>query len=337
MPPRRRAHYSWDESPPPRRPVNRCRTLLIIDNRPLQDAAWGELLRARKRLEKAASDVHRHEETDEPAFRAWLANTFPTLISAARELAQQLDAKLRIVQAVETEAFVTGRDAGQIWREWQRSGGRPSEDNARNAARPEEPPDLEDIFEEEMKRVFAEAGGNGETAFADDLGGGSRDRPDATDARATYRRLVQHLHPDRGGEWTVARARVWEQVQGAWAARDADWLARLEAEWEASADLLGPTSAIGKLRAALAEIDAARRDAEKRVREYRKRPAWRFSLKTPSVALRTSLERQLRHDATMFRSQLDNIEAIIASWKNKPVRRSSRGRRRHAEYWEFEL
>jgi len=34
-------------------------------------------------------DLHRHEETDEPAFRAWLANTFPTLISAVRTLAQQ--------------------------------------------------------------------------------------------------------------------------------------------------------------------------------------------------------------------------------------------------------
>ena len=337
MPPRRRAYHHRDEPPAPRRPVNRCRALLIIDNRPLQNAAWAELLRARKRLEKAASDVHRHEETDEPAFRAWLANTFPTLMSAARELAQQLGAKLRIVQAVEAEAFVTGRDAGQIWREWERSGGRPREEEIPKESSADEPPDFDRLFEEEMKRIFAEAGADQEASFDDALGGGRRERPDANEARATYRRLVQHLHPDRGGEWTAARARVWEQDQEAWAARDADWLARLEAEWEASTDLLGPTSAVGKLRAALAEIEAARRDAEKRVREYRKRPAWRFSLKTPSVALRTSLERQLQHDANMFRSQLDDIEAILASWRIKTRRRSSRQRRRTAQYWEFDF
>src|SRR5690606_29968200 len=70
------------------------------------------------------------------------------------------------------------------------------------------------------------------------LGPDSEQKNPAEDARAIDRRLVQHLHPDRGGQWTQARARAWEQTQEAWAARDADWLARLEAEWEVGADLL---------------------------------------------------------------------------------------------------
>jgi hypothetical protein len=322
----------------------------VIDNRPLQEAAWADLNRARKRLEKATRDVHRHEEIDEPAFRAWLAAAFPTLISAARDLAQQLAAKLRLVQEVEHESYMTGRSPGQIWRKWQRSGAKPpaspldADENDVDSGQAEPSPDFETAGEDEMKRRFAEDD-DPDDPFADlfremagdlfGLRGGRETPPASSDARATYRRLVQHLHPDRGGEWTPSRARLWEQVQAAWAARDADWLARLEAEWEAGTDLLGPTSAIGRLRAALAEIDAARRDAEKRVREYRKQRAWRFSLKPPSLALRLELERQLKQDQAMFRAQLEEVEGVMEAWSKPAARRHSRGRRRRAPEWDF--
>jgi hypothetical protein len=363
MPRRRRRYVSWEQPPPPRRSVNRCRALLVIDNRPLQAAAWAELVRARKRLEKATRDVHRHEEADEPAFHAWIARTFPTLISAARELAQQVEAKSRIVDAIESESFFSGRAPSRIWHAWQQNGGQPpappppppdhpaSKDYRQtyDAAGPEEPlPDLDDVLEEEMKRMFGEDGvdENDPAAgafrdFARDVfgfGGRSKPAPDeAADAREIYRRLVRHLHPDRGGEWTPARARLWEQVQTAWAACDADWLARLEAEWEAAADLLGLASPVGRLRAALAEIDAARRDAEKRVRKYRKDPAWRFSLQPPPELLREQMHRQLLRETTTLRSQLDELETVIASWERTGSRRRSKRRREAPQQCNFQF
>ena len=148
----------------------------------------------------------------------------------------------------------------------------------------------------------------------------------AKDARTIYRRLVQHLHPDRGGAWTTARARAWEQTQAAWTARDADWLSRLEAEWEAGTDLLGPTSVIGRLRAAVAAIDAARRDTERRLRIYRKQDSWRFSLRPPSRALKQLIERQLRTDEMMLRRDLAAMESTLTHWARVRIRRRTLSR-----------
>lgn len=309
----------------------------MIDNRPLQTAAWAALQRARKKLEKATCEVHRHEETDEPAFRAWIAMTFPTLVSTLREIAQQVESNSRTIEAVERESFFTGRSPGAIWREWQQSGGvppeplfDPEEDNSdppsdRSTAGTKAP------FDEEMKKFFEDEGIDDDdpfgAAFRDIAGtlfgpGPERENPAKTeDARAIYRRLVQHLHPDRGGQWTPARARAWEQTQAAWGARDADWLARLEAEWEAGADLLGPGSALGRLRSALAAIEPARRDAERRLQTYRKHDAWRFSQQPPPASLRQRLEHQLRQDEWMLRRQLTETEALLARWTKVRVRR----------------
>ena len=337
---RHRHRTSWE----PRAPVNRCRILIVIDNQPLQAAAWADLRRARKQLEKATRDLHRHEEKDEPAFRAWISTAFPTLVSAIREIAQQAEAKRQIIDAVERESFFTGRAPGQIWREWQQPGGRPDalpldeDDDEDFPSAKGAPSGKEAMFEEEMKRMFADEGideddplaGAFREAAEDLFGIGGMHRKsgeaDEKDARTIYRRLVQHLHPDRGGIWTPSRARAWEQTQAAWAARDADWLARLEAEWEAGTDMLGATSAIGRLRAALSAINAAHRDAERRLKTYRKHEAWRFSLQPPSAKLKKQLEGQLRYDETMLRRDLAAMEATLARWGKVRARRPQRKR-----------
>jgi hypothetical protein len=362
MPRRRRPLRAYRIDCPPaagHAPANRCRALILIDSAPLQAAAWSELLRARQRLEKATRDIHRHEEADTPAFRSWLVQTFPVLLSAVRELVQQIEAKGRLVQAVQSEAFFTGRAPGPIWRAWQANGGQPpppppghpdSEPWGEAGAGAGEnghshDPDIDDRVEKEINRLFEEEGIPDDDPFARDFqdfargifGVGSRrpDTPESAGARDVYRRLVRHLHPDAGGKWTPARARVWEQVQEAWNARDADWLARLEAEWEASADLLGPTSPLGRLRAALVEIDAARRDAEKRVREYRKDDAWRFSLQPATDKLRARIHEKLRHDEAMLRDQLGEIEALIAQWERAGRGRRSRKKRTSARQFDL--
>jgi len=328
-------------APTARSRPNRCTALLVIDNAPLQAAAWAELQRARRRLEKASTEIHRHDERDEPAFRAWLTATFPRLLSRARDLAQQVDAKGRLVEAVESEAFFTGRSPAAVWRAMQEprdpaAAGREHTESADSPRDAFDPEPGADAIDEELRQMFEREGIADDDPMADvfremartlrrDRAAGKSGGPDAAEARAIYRRLVQHLHPDRGGDWTPARARAWEQVQQAWQAGDADWLSRLEAEWEARTDSLGPASALGRLRAACREIDAARRDADRRVRSYRQLPSWRFSSLGPRLAqLHTTTERQLRHDVEMMALQLEDLEAAIARWQ----RPQSRGRRR---------
>lgn len=347
---RRRQSSSRKQYSPPIRLENRCCTLLVIDNKSLQSAAWAALQRARKRLEKTTRDLHRHEETDEPAFRAWVSTTFPTFLSTIRELAQEVAAKHRTIEDVERESFFTGRSAGQIWRDWQQNGGRPPEtppgrDEAGGDRSPDDPlEDAEAAFEAEMKGLFGDERSDTGDPFADafreaaeDLFGVGGPRPKAArapeEAREIYRRLVRHLHPDRGGAWTPARARAWERTQEAWAARDADWLARLEVEWEAGADLLGRASSVGRLRAALVAIDAARRDAEKRLRLYREEPAWRFSQRPVPAALSQQLEQQFREDEFMLRRELTALEATLAHWaKVRPRRRRTNSRPRSSDF-----
>jgi len=73
-------------------------------------------------------------------------------------------------------------------------------------------------------------------------------------------------------------------------------------------------------------ITAAHRDAEKRLRIYRKHEAWRFSLRPPSAKLKQQLERQLRYDETMLHRDLAAMEETLARWAKVRKRRPQRRR-----------
>ena len=93
--------------------------LVVIDETPLKRAVWAELHAVRKRQEKVARDLHRHEERDRPAYDTWLHRTFPILITRLRELHEEVFAKGQKVEAVQTMAMMTGRSPRKLWREQQ--------------------------------------------------------------------------------------------------------------------------------------------------------------------------------------------------------------------------
>ena len=333
---RQTAAYYPSPGPAPVR-LSRCRLLIVIDNAPLKNAVWAEFHAARKRVEKAARDLHRHEQTDSPAFTAWLHGAFPQLVSALREIGAEVGRKARDVNQAQFAASMTGRSVKKIWRE-QRDYEADPEAYERAHPQPESPPDDDsrrphgdhtqpdetaDGFDDFFKGLFGDEAGS-------PFGGGrhpSLSPADHGEAKELYRRLVQHLHPDRGGEWTPARERLWHEVQQAWAARDGDWLARLEIEWETANDTVSPDSSIGRLRRAIAELDAARRDTERKLRDYRKMPAWRFSLaehKRPQ--LMRKLEAALRHDFEELKRHLAYLNQTIAAWE-APASKPHRHRR----------
>src|SRR5882757_2659217 len=75
------------------------RALLVIDNVPLQQAAWAEFHAARKRLDKTSKDLHRHEQIDVPAYETWLHRTFPIFITTLRQLHQEVFLKERQIES----------------------------------------------------------------------------------------------------------------------------------------------------------------------------------------------------------------------------------------------
>lgn len=328
--------------PDPAPRLSRSRALLIIDQRPLQNAAWAEFHAARKRHEKAGRDLQRHEEADAPSFRSWIAQTFPQHVTALRDLQQDLAQKAAAVQAVEFQAAMSGRSLKKLWAEYKAYQADPeaferaaraeeeaeakarAESEARNPRRSGRHPadKLDDEFDDFFKGLFGEDPDDSARSSRYDQDGFAHDfrgpapKPENADAKDIYRRLVSHLHPDRGGAWTHARERLWHEVQEAWAARDADWLARLEVSWETANDTVGPDSSLSRLRLAIVELDAARRDTERKLRDYRKGPAWRFTLsekKRPK--LQQQVESELLHDLGCLRSQLDHLNRTIAAWE----------------------
>jgi hypothetical protein len=297
--------------------------LLVVDHARLQGEAWAEFHTARKQLDRAARELHRHEGIDVPAFSAWLHRTFPVQVTTLRELRDEVNAKAAQVRRVQVIAATSGGSLKRVWREQKESAGKP-----RGAGRK---------FRSEREAEFddSEHGGPRHDARREDFAPGpAATRTDAT--RNIYRRLVQRLHPDRGGDWTLARQRLWHEVQQAWAAGDGDWLARLEVEWETAHEAVGPQSALSRLRAAIAEVHAARRDTEAKLSDYRFSPQWRFTL---AASRRAALERRVEADfvreGKALQRDLRYLNATIAAWEEdwtKADARANPRRSRHAHH-----
>lgn len=304
-PRRRRSKSRLIEAPPT--------ALMLVDDQPLRDEVWQTFQELRRRLEEATRELHQHEEVDVPAFEAWKHRTFPLHLTALRELEREVLTKAQRVQEAQARAAHTGRSVKRVWQEVQDAHGtsaanqtRPADDEEENTSRRRQAR-LEDFFPE----------------------------PAPTPTRAArdiFRRLVQRLHPDHGGEWTSARQKLWHQVQAAWDAGDVDCLARLEVEWEAAHDVLGPHSPLSRLREAVEELHAAERDLEHRFDTYHGSPAWRF---TQAEADRKKLERrvetQLGRDYRALRAQLRDLNAKIELWEEDWTRPRSRERRPRTE------
>ncbi len=306
---RRRSTQSTGRSRAPAAPSH---ALLVIDHGRLQNAAWAELHTVRKQLEKATRELHRHEEVDVPAYEAWLSRTFPLQVTALRELNEEVIAKIRQIRTVQAIAAHTGRSAKRLWREQKERAANP--EAARAKSRPEH--DAEAADEESSERR--------KDARPEDFE--PRPAPHrSTAARDIYRRLVQYLHPDRGGAWTTARQNLWHEVQQAWATGDADWLARLESEWETAHASVGPTSPLSRLRAAIEELHAARRDIEHKLAEYRTALSWRFTLTlSRRAALERRVEAEFGHEVKMLRRQLEYLNRTIAAWEEDWTRADAR-------------
>lgn len=319
----RTAHFAQSVPPPS------CRALLIIDNRPLQHAAWSEFHEARKRSEKATRDLHRHEETDTPAYTAWLHGTFPQLVTTLRELHSEVMRKARDVDNAQFFAALSGRSVKKIWREhedyeadpeaYERDHPSEPDETRRSAGSAPDPTRPDESFNEEdddFSRRFFDDDNRGRDPLRPGIARARQEAADQAEARDIYRRLVQHLHPDRGGEWTPAREHLWHEVQQAWAARDADWLARLEIDWETANDTLSPDSSLSRLHRAIAELHAARRDTERKLRDYRRSPSWRFTLSEKKrQQLQRRLERELHEDLDALQRHLAYLNATIAAWE----------------------
>ena len=322
-------------SPTARPAENSCRELVLLDDRPLKRAAWAELHAARKRQEKAARDLHRHEQVDRPAFDRWLHSTFPDFVTKIRECTLEAATKTQQIDSVMAESMYTGRLPHQTWQDHQEQAANPAaaaeaEEKKRASAKQgaqRDPFESQDELPNQDEDPADDYRSQWEKLLNSPLFKPAAPAP-TTSMRDVYRRLVQRLHPDRGGEWTATRERLWHEVQQAWSCEDADWLTRLEVEWEAANDVMTLQSPLSRLRLAVTGFDAARRDTERKLRLYRRERAWRFTLnekKRESLASQTLA--QLNYDLLLITAHLLTLKQMIESWEKK-ISRNTRRRAR---------
>ena len=257
------------------------------------------------------------------------------MITTLRELHEEVFTKGRKVEAVQAMSAITGRSPKKLWKEQKayeanpEAFDRPPDEDEGGAKDRRRSADDDFFGEEDDPDSFSrEAEDFFRHGFTREQAP-DRNAPATIEAKTIYRRLVQHLHPYRGGEFTPVRKRLWHEVQQAWAARDTDWLSRIEIEWETANDVLGPTSPLSRLRRAIEELHAARRDTERKLRVYRSSIPWRFTLtENKRAALHRRTEANFEHDLEFLRRQLAYLNATIAAWESvRPVRpRRSRAR-----------
>ncbi len=306
-----------------RAPTAPGHALLIIDHERLQGAAWAEFHTARKRLDQYARALHRHEEIDQPAYDKWLHRTFPLQVTALRDLHDEVATKTRQIRSAQVTATRSGRSLKRVWHEHKEQAANPEAFRAK--ARAGRDPDFDPDDEDSGRRTDAQP-----EDFV------SKRTPGRTPAtREIYRRLVQHLHPDRGGAWTPRREHLWHEVQQAWIAGDGDWLARLEVEWETAHAVVGPKSPLSRLRAAIAELDAARRDLESKLQGYRTSLPWRFTLSgAKRAALARRVEAQFARDFAFLDRQLSHLNQTIAAWEEDWTRADNRPKLRRRRFMQ---
>lgn len=337
--PKKRRRPSSAVRPPPSAARPASSAVILLNQAPLQRTAWAEYHTARKRHEKAARDLHRHEEVDVPAHERWLNQTFPIHLTDLRNLQEEVATKTQQVRLIRALSAYTGRSAKRLWAEFKENGGRfpdddepetdggePTSDDRRKADNHRADPD--DFSDRDDPPPYR---GRGQSAASRTSPSALRNN-NAPDARDIYRRLVQKLHPDRGGEFTPARQRLWHEVQQAWAQGDADWLARLEVELDSTADLgllglrssdpLTIRSPLSRIRRAIAELQAARRDTEAKLAKYRKTPPWRFTLTKDREKLTRRTLAQLEQDTEFHQRQLDHLNQTIAQWEEPTLGRT---------------
>ena len=285
---------------------------MVIDHERLQGAAWAEFHASRKRLDRVARELHRHEERDVPAFNAWLHRQYPIEATTLRELHDQITTKTRLIRAAQATAARTGASLKRVWREQKDWAERAKAFRQKAEEKPEgDPADADDA----ARRTDARR---------EDFSTGPTPTRSAA-ARDIYRRLVRRLHPDRGGAWNAARQHLWHEIQQAWGAGDGDWLSRLEVEWETAHDVVTPQSPLSRLRAATEELQAAWRDTNAKLAEYRRSPQWRFTL---NAERRESLVRRVEadfvRDFRLLRRQLHHLDSTMAAWDEDWTRADSR-------------
>lgn len=330
----------------PKKAYTGCRELLVVDQKPFLKKALARCQRIRRELAGKQQLLTRFEDSDQSAYRSWLAVEFGALLTDLRGHSDAIGIAEEWLGQIEMAREWMGVQPEHVYEYVRRHREDPEywdprydpDPNVRQDFAEDEEDDDEgedeecgyddmDAFFDEilngMKGAFWDDDGDAEPAGAKrsakggDRRDGARSGDPADEAKQLYRRLARRLHPDVCQSANAVTARRWEQLQSAREAGDLDKLRALEAICDADESGLSIQLGLAHLNIWADYHHTLLRPLQARVREVKKDPAWGFSAlgESERARLNKELSRQLKHDIKLLHSRREFIEGIIDDYR----------------------
>lgn len=323
-----------------------------MDSAPIKEAERKKCQAVQEKIDAARCTLEVHETISAPEYLKWLHSHYGQQLTEIRELSDQVLEKHHIIEAVLTEAYLTGCSKRQAYRMVMEE---MSRIEAQAESDEDESPDQDSSdrsdgsseARQEESQEKSHKSGEDENSRQDQSHWHQHRqqskpepsrRPSAPfDARAKdlYRKLVRKLHPDLNPDLESNQRELWHQVQEAYQAQHVERLESLTAMSEMLDGSWEQVDAVSSLKKLFQHLLSSLKQLEKRIREARKDPAWRFHeiAKSPTQleVLKISVQQKLTRSMQEFLSQQEEMDAMIEEWSAPRKRKHSHKERRNRQ------
>lgn len=316
--------------------IDLSRALVLLDDRGRRQHARDRCRQALEAARKLRERLEAFEREDRPAFNQWLAGEFGPLLSAARELEIQIQAKQQLVHEVEEEMLRSICDPLTAFRRVHFRRENPEaaaeEDRRRIKALAREhtvrsEAEKHRLFKNWLRENFGiDPETMGETTFRitfenfrghlfdEEIFSFAAPAPPSPRLKMLYRLLVSRLHPDRRDDGTAAGSPLWHEVQEAYAARDLARLETLLAYCEIETGELETPTSFFQLRAVRQELRRTLRALRFSLRQAGGDHAWNFLQSEKSEPFRERMRDHLEAELAGRRRTFDYLERTLAQF-----------------------
>ncbi len=356
----RQSPERWDGPiRPPKILLSQSMGLVRLDTHAIRHKSLKDYRRAEQTLDMLKSQLKRFREQDTPGFRAWMHQTFGSLLTRQRELAQAIHDKQDLLREIEDLAYRYRLSNVAAYRKAQWRRAHPEEAQAEDLRFEEEvrrrreeqgehpgktpdacddAPDLDDIFDDDDFKTMTDDAWNDFGDFYETMTGSRlpprsarRSHQDDRSARDIYRTIVRQLHPDHHGAMSEDRKNLWHEAQDAYRRRDVAALYNVLARCDNGEAGLGQHTPISLIRRLTAQLRQAIQSTRSEIRRMKTDPAWNYEERTRDPRYAGQIHSELQSSIRFIEHELRSFDEVLARLEreaHRPSRQSQSKRRR---------
>ena len=330
-----------------------------LDTHAIRNKSLKDYRKAEQNLEQLKSQLKRFREQETPGFKAWLHQTFGSLLTRQRELVQELADKQNLLLEIEDAVGRYRLSDVAAYRKvlWRRA--HPEEAQAedlrfeeeqrqRQEARGREPDeesgpwddesDMDGIFDDKDFKSVGDDAWNDFSDFFEEMTGirppprsAKRSPQEERSARDLYRTIVRKLHPDHHGAMSEARKNLWHEAQAAYRRRDVNALYNVLARCDSGEAGLGEHTPVSLIRRLTAQLKQAIQSTRSEIRRMKTDPAWNYEERARDPNYVRRIRSDLQSAVHLAEHDLRSVADVLAHLErqaNRPQRQPRPGRRR---------